>query len=60
MLAHFFDRFYVVTKFILHSIGDFNYATLNYGNTCAYVDNKNMHDTDSKKHARSHAILQNN
>ena len=24
--------------------------TLNYDNTCAYLDNKNMHDTDSKKH----------
>ena len=50
MLAHSFDRFYVVTKFILTSIGDLNFLTLNYANTCAYLDNKCMHDTDSKKH----------
>ena len=50
MLAHFFDRFYVVTKFILPSTGDLNLPTLNYNNTCAYLDNKNVHDTDSKKH----------
>ena len=50
MLAHSFDRFYMVTKFILHSIGDLNFSTLNYDNTCVYLDNKNMHDTGSKKH----------
>ena len=50
MLAHSFDRFYVVTKFILPSIGDLNFSTLNYDNTCAYLDNKNMCDTESKKH----------
>ena len=30
MLAHSFDRFYVVTKFISPSIGDLNFSTLNY------------------------------
>ena len=50
MLAHPFDRFYVVAKFILQSIGDLNISTLNYDSTCAYLDNKNMCDTDSKKH----------
>ena len=50
MLTHSFDRFYVVTKFISPSIGDLNFPTLNYDNTCAYLDDKNMHDTDSKKH----------
>ena len=50
MLAHSFDRFYVVTKFILPSIGDLNFLTLNYDNTCKYLDNKNVHGTDSKKH----------
>ena len=46
MLAHSFDRFYMVTKFILPSIGDVYFSTLNY----VYLDNKNMHDTDSKNH----------
>ena len=50
MLAHLFDRFYVVTKFILPSIGDLNFFTLNYDNTCACFDNKNMCDSESKKH----------
>ena len=40
MLAHSFDRFYVVTKFILPSIGDLKFSNLNYENTCAYLDNK--------------------
>ena len=50
MLSHSFDRFYVVTKFILPSIGDLNFSKLNYDNTCAYLENKNIHNTDSKKH----------
>ena len=50
MLAHSFDRFYVVTEFILPSIGDINFSQLNYDNTCAYLDNKNIHNTDSRKH----------
>ena len=35
MLAHSFDRFYVVTKFILPLIGDLKFSNLNYDNTCA-------------------------
>ena len=34
MLAHSFDRFYGVTKFILPSIGDLEFSKLNYDNTC--------------------------
>ena len=49
MLAHSFYRFYVLTKFILPSIGDLNFSQLNY-DTCAYLDNKKVCDTDSKKH----------
>ena len=41
MLAHYFDRFYMTTKFILPSIGDLNFA---------YLDNKHMCNTESKKH----------
>ena len=50
MLAHSFDIFYLVTKLILPSIGNLNFSKLNYGNICAYLDNKNVCDTDSKKH----------
>ena len=50
MLAHSFDKFYMVTKFILPAIGDLGFSTLNYDNTCAYLDNKNMCNSESKKH----------
>ena len=46
MLVHLFDRFYVVTKFI----GDLKFSKLNYDNLCAYLDNKNTHSTETKKH----------
>ena len=50
MLAHSFDRFYVVIKFILLSIGDVDFSKLNYDNTCTYLDDRNIHDTDTKKY----------
>ena len=40
----------MVTKFILPSIGDLSFSTLNYEKTCTYLDNKNICDTESKKH----------
>ena len=49
MLAHLFDRFYVVTKFILPSIGDLNFSKLSY-KSCAYLDNKNINDIDTRKY----------
>ena len=58
MLPHSSDRFSVVTKFILPSIEDLNFSKLNYNNTCAYLDNKNVCDTDSKYHVRPHDVLQ--
>ena len=50
MLAHSFDRFYVVTKFILPTIGDLNFSKLNYDETCTYVDNKNAQNTETRKY----------
>ena len=50
MLAHSFDRFYVVTEFILPSIGDLNFSKLNYDNTCIYLDNRNTQTTETRKH----------
>ena len=37
MLAHTFDRFYVVTKFMLPMIGDIKFFKLNYDHTCMYI-----------------------
>ena len=50
MLAHSFDRFYVVTKFILPTIGNLNFSKLNYDETCMYVDNKNAKNTETRKY----------
>ena len=33
---HSFDKFYIVTKFILPSIGDLKFSKLNDDNTCTY------------------------
>ena len=40
----------MVTKFMLPSTGDLNFLKLNYDNTCTYLDNKNTHSTETKKH----------
>ena len=50
MLAHSFDRFCAVKKFILPSIEDLNFSKLNYDNTCAYFNNKNICGADTKKY----------
>ena len=50
MFAHSFDRFYVVTKFMLPSIGDLKFSKLNYDNTCTYLDNRNTQSTVTRKH----------
>ena len=50
MLAHSFDRFYIVTKFMLPSLGDLKFSDLNYDNTCAYLDNGNAQNTETQKY----------
>ena len=47
MVMHSFDRFYVVTKFMLPSLGDLKFSDLNYDNTCAYLDNRNTQNTET-------------
>ena len=37
MLAHLFDRFHIVPKFMLPMIGDIKFSKLNYDYTCAYM-----------------------
>ena len=39
MLAHSFDRFYVVTQFMLPTIGDLKFSKLDFDHTCAYIEN---------------------
>ena len=50
MLDHSFDRFYVVTKFMLPMIGDLKFSKLDFDDTCAYTDNKYAQNTNSRKH----------
>ena len=49
MLVHSFDRFYMVTKSILPSIGNLNFSKLNYESICVYLDYKNIHNAETKK-----------
>ena len=50
MMAHLFDRFYIVTKFILLSIEDIKFSKLKYDNTCAYMNKEYAPNTDSRKY----------
>ena len=47
MLAHLFDRFYIVAKIMLPSMGDLEFSNLNFEHSCAYMNKKY---TDSSKY----------
>ena len=47
---HSFDRFYVVTKFMLPTVGDIEFSKLNYDHTCAYMKKEYAPNTDSRKY----------
>ena len=50
MLAHLFDRFYIVTKFMLPSIGDIKFSKLNFDHTCTYMNKEYAPNMDSRKY----------
>ena len=50
MLTHSFNRFYVVTKFMLPSIKDIKFSRLNFDHTCAYMNKEYAPNTDSRKY----------
>ena len=50
MLAHLFDRFYVVTKFMLTMIGDIKFSRLNFDDTYAYMNKEYAPNMDSRKY----------
>ena len=50
MLVHSFDKFYVVTKFVLPTIGDIKFSTLNFDYTCTYMKKEYTPNTDSRKY----------
>ena len=50
MLAHLFDRFYIITKFILPSIEDIKFSKLIYDQTCMYMNKEYALNMDSRKY----------
>ena len=50
MLAHSFNRFYVVTKFMLPMIGDLKFSKLNFDYACMYMIKEYAPNTDSRKY----------
>ena len=50
MLAHSFDRFYIVTKFMLPSMGDIKFSKLNFDHTCMYINKEYAPNMDSRKY----------
>ena len=50
MLVHSFDRFYVVTKFMLPTIGDLKFSKLYFDYTCAYTEKEYALNMDSRKY----------
>ena len=50
MLAHSFDRFYVVTKFMLPTIGDLKFSKLDFDYTCAYTKKEYAPNTVSRRY----------
>ena len=50
MLAHSFDRFYIVTKFMLPSLKDIKFSNLNFDESCMYMKKKYTPHTDSSEY----------
>ena len=50
MLVHSFDRFYVVTKFMLPTIRDLKFPKLNFDYTCAYMRKEYAPNKESGKY----------
>ena len=50
MLAHLFDRFYIVTKFMFPLAKDIKFSTLNFDESCTYMNKNYGPNTDSCKY----------
>ena len=59
MLAHLFDRFYIVTKFILPPIEDIKFSKLNYDHTCTYMNKEYAPNSNSRKYLTELKIYHN-
>ena len=52
MLAHSFDRLYIVTRFMLPSMGDIKFSKLNFDHTCAYMNKEYAPNMNSRKYLK--------
>ena len=50
MLAHSLDRFHVVTKFMLPTIGDLKFPKLDFDYTCAYMRKEYAPNTETRRY----------
>ena len=50
MLAHLFNRFFIVMKFMLPSVKDIKFSNLNFDECCTYMNKKYAPHTDSRKY----------
>ena len=50
MLAYSFNIFYVVTKFILPTINDLKFLTINFNETCSFLQDKNGYSVKTKQY----------
>ena len=49
MLAHSFDRFYVVTKFILPTLDDLRLSPIKYNKECTYIQHLDAQNDEQIK-----------
>ena len=49
---HSFIRFYIITKFILLSIGDIRFSHLTFDDSCSYMNKEYAPNTDSSKYLK--------
>ena len=52
MLTHSFNRFFIITKFILPSIGDIRFSHLNVYDSCSYMNKEYAPNMDSSKYLK--------
>ena len=50
MLVHLFDRFYIVTNFMLPSMGDIKFSKLNFDHSCTYMNKEYAPNMDLRKY----------
>ena len=52
MLTHSFERFYIITKFILPLIGDIRFLQLTFDDSCSYMNKEYMPNTVSNRYLK--------